>query len=243
MTRCKTVLLALVVVAGSLTGAEAREYRVRRGDSLWRIARQHGTSVNALRRANGLRGDLLHVGVVLRIPDRGSSARREAPAPSRAAPTGVTRSRSSMPASSRDLEVLARIVKGECPANMPFEGKVAVASVVLNRVRSARYPNTIPGVAHQRLQFSCYNANFRRRLYWGRIPDYAWRAARAALAGQAPVGEATHYFNPHLVSPSWARRMTFVRRIGRSRSTTHDFYLPRSRRRASRGMASRVERP
>lgn len=136
----------------------------------------------------------------------------------------------AMSVSASDLEVLARIVKGECPESMPWEGKVAVAAVVLNRVRSRAFPNSIPGVAHQPAQFSCYNSNFRRQLYYGAIPDYAWRAARAALAGQDPSLGSTYYFNPFLVDPPWRRTKVFVRRIGRegSRSvreaTTHDFY-------------------
>lgn len=139
----------------------------------------------------------------------------------------------AMQASASDLEVLARIVKGECPETMPWEGKVAVAAVVLNRVRSAAFPRTIPGVAHQPSQFSCYNSNFRRKLYQGTIPDYAWRAARAALAGQDPSLGSTYYFNPYLVAPSWSRSKVFVRRIGREGSralrtqTTHDFYRER----------------
>lgn len=129
-----------------------------------------------------------------------------------------------MAASQSDLEVLARIVKGECNARMSEEGRVAVAAVVLNRVRDSRWPNTIPGVAHQRLQFSCYNANFRDRLYYGTVPSWAWRAAQSALDGEDPTNGANHYFNPFLVSPSWANNLTFVRRIGDNQFTAHDFY-------------------
>src|SRR5690606_17407742 len=105
-----------------------------------------------------------------------------------------------------------------------FEGKVAVAAVVLNRVRDSRWPNTIPGVAHQPLQFSCYNRNFRQQLYYGPVPEECFRAARAALAGQDPTGGATHYYNPYLVQPDWARRLTLTRRIGTNRNDTHVFY-------------------
>ena len=52
-------------------------------------------------------------------------------------------------------------------------------------------------------------------------------AARAALEGQDPTGGATHYFNPYLVSPSWAKRMDFLGRIGNDRIDTHDFYKMR----------------
>lgn len=128
--------------------------------------------------------------------------------------------------SQADLEVLARIIKGEA-LQCSFEGKVAVAAVVLNRVRSARFPNTIRGVAHQPLQFSCYNPNVRNRLYWGPVPQSCWDAARAAVAGQDPSRGADHYFNPYLVQPSWRRTMTFLVRIGTNANDTHDFYRSR----------------
>lgn len=128
-----------------------------------------------------------------------------------------------MSATAEELEVLARIVKGEA-AQCSFEGKVAVAAVVLNRVRHPRFPNTIKGVAHQPYQFSCYNPNVRNRLYWGAIPQACWDAARAALDGQDPSWGSTYYFNPYLVRPSWARTLRFMRRIGTNRTNTHDFY-------------------
>lgn len=129
-------------------------------------------------------------------------------------------------ATQAELEILARIVKGEA-AQCSFEGKVAVAAVVLNRVRHSRWPNTIKGVAHQPYQFSCYNANVRNRLYWGPIPQSCWDAARAALNGQDPTSGSTYYFNPYLVKPSWARTLRFVRRIGTNAYDTHDFYAIR----------------
>lgn len=129
-------------------------------------------------------------------------------------------------ATAAEVEVLARIVKGEA-AQCSFEGKVAVAAVVLNRVRNSRWPNTIAGVAHQPYQFSCYNANVRNRLYWGPIPQSCWDAARAALDGQDPTYGSTYYFNPFLVKPSWASTLRFVRRIGSTAVDAHDFYAIR----------------
>ena len=129
-----------------------------------------------------------------------------------------------MTLSSADLEVLARIVKGETWVNSIYEGQVAVAAVVLNRVRSPRYPNTVPDVAHQPWQFSCYNPDVRARLYDGPIRADALQAARDAAAGYDPTDGATHYFNPYLVQPSWAKSLKFLVRIGTGQRETHDFY-------------------
>jgi len=128
-----------------------------------------------------------------------------------------------MQASQAELEVLARICKGEA-LQCSFEGKVAVCAVVLNRVRSAHWPNSITGVAQQPKQFSCYNADQRSRLYYGTVPQECWEAARAVLQGRDPSMGADHYFNPHLVKPSWARGMKFLRSIGSKVTDQHDFY-------------------
>ncbi len=138
---------------------------------------------------------------------------------------GVT-THTNQTVSQADLEVLARIIKGEASV-CTFEGKVAVGAVVLNRVAAPGFPGTIAGVAHQPWQFSCYNADVRDRLYWGPIPQSCWDAARAAVAGQDPSRGATFYFNPYLVLPSWASTMRFIVRIGQDSSDTHDFYKPR----------------
>jgi hypothetical protein len=145
------------------------------------------------------------------------------PFPSPAAPDKPA-PRAAQQLSEADLEVLARIVKGECWPNTPTDGRVAVASVVLNRVGVRGYPDSVAGVAHQPYQFSSYNPGNRQRLYNGTIPSFAMDAARAAASGQDPTGGALSYFNPYLVKPSWAKTMHFVKRIGTSPLNTHDFY-------------------
>lgn len=207
-------------------------HTVRDGESLWLIALKYRITTDQLRRANGLRSDVLQVGQRLSIPGTNtvSEDREERPNPREETARvreerGETRPYRGV--SHEHLEVLARIVKGEMPHDGCFEGKVAVAAVILNRVRHDAFPKSIPAVAHQPLQFSCYNRNVRARLYNGPIPDWAWEAARAAVAGRDPTQGSTHYFNPYLVRPSWARQMRFVKRIGTEAHTTHDFYRMR----------------
>lgn len=132
--------------------------------------------------------------------------------------------RPPMSISAAGLEIMARIVKGETWFDGPHEGEVAVASVILNRVRAKGFPKTIAGVCHQPWQFSCYNDDVRDQLYWGPIRSSALQAAKEAAAGQDPVNGATHYFNPYLVTPSWAKTLHFVKRIGDDPRNTHDFY-------------------
>jgi N-acetylmuramoyl-L-alanine amidase len=203
-------------------------HTVRDGESLWLIALKYRVTIAELRRANGLRSDVLQVGQRLTIPGGAGGDEPTTSGPRERTTTREERREAPVSGVSREhLEVLARIVKGEMPHDGCFEGKVAVAAVVLNRVRHPAFPKSIPGVAHQPLQFSCYNRDVRRRLYNGPIPEWAWEAARAAVNGRDPSNEATHYFNPYLVQPSWARTMRFLKRIGTESHTTHDFYRMR----------------
>lgn len=145
------------------------------------------------------------------------------PFPSPAAPD-TPDPRPAMTLTAGELEVLARIVKGETWPGTPAVGEEAVASVVLNRVLAKGFPGTVSEVAKQPWQFSCYNADVRDELYWGPIRPSAVTAAKRAAAGADPVVRATHYFNPYLVLPSWASKLKFVKRIGTTAKDTHDFY-------------------
>lgn len=97
-----------------------------------------------------------------------------------------------------DAYLLAKLVYAEARGE-PYQGKVAVAAVVLNRVRSSAFPNSISGVIYQPGAFSVISD--------GQIslsPDAeALRAAKDALAGADPTGGCVFYYNPKKTSNSY----------------------------------------
>ena len=94
--------------------------------------------------------------------------------------------------------LLGRLVHGEARGE-PYVGKVAVAAVVLNRVRSASFPNTIAGVIYQSGAFDAV-ADGQINL----TPDEdSLRAARDALAGWDPTGGCLYYYNPVTSTNNW----------------------------------------
>lgn len=99
---------------------------------------------------------------------------------------------------SNDLNLLARLVYGEARGE-PYSGQVAVAAVVLNRVRSSSFPNTIAGVIYQSGAFDVVKD--------GQInlaPDStAKKAAQDALNGWDPSYGAIYYFNPKTATNKW----------------------------------------
>ena len=95
-------------------------------------------------------------------------------------------------ATASDVELLAAII--ECEAgSQPYEGMVAVGAVVMNRVRSASYPNTIYGVVYAPGQFTPAGTGDVDRKIANGINPLCLQAAQEALDGYSNVGDATHF--------------------------------------------------
>ena len=136
--------------------------------------------------------------------------------PATAKAMGVTLSGGSTAASagviSADHRLLSRLVYAEARGES-YKGQVAVAAVVLNRVSSASFPNTISGVIYQSGAFSCVSNGSINN-----TPDAtAIRAARDALNGWDPTGGCLYYYNPKATSDQWIRTRTVKTVIGNHR--------------------------
>lgn len=121
-------------------------------------------------------------------------------------------SNSSSSTSNSDLNLLARAVYAEARGE-PYAGQVAVAAVVLNRVKSSSFPNTISGVIYQPGAFTAVSD--------GQInlsPNQtAYNAARDALNGWDPCYGAIYYFNPNTATNAWIWSRPHVITIGKHR--------------------------
>ena len=97
-----------------------------------------------------------------------------------------------------DLALLARLVSGEARGE-PYVGQVAVAAVVLNRVRHDAFPDTISGVIFQAGAFDAvWDGQFDQT-----PTDSARRAARDAMTGWDPTGGCVYYYNPVTATNPW----------------------------------------
>ena len=112
--------------------------------------------------------------------------------------------------SSNDLYLLAKCIYAEARGE-PYVGQVAIGAVILNRVASSSFPNTIYGVIYQPYAFTCVND--------GQInlePNQtAYNAARDALNGWDPTYGAIYYYNPNTATSSWIWSRTIVTTIGK----------------------------
>jgi len=111
-----------------------------------------------------------------------------------------------------DVYLLARVVYGEARGE-PYKGKVAVASVVLNRVESSLFPNSVSKVVYQKNAFSIVadgQINY--------TPDQdALKAARDAMNGWDPSGGAIFYYNPDKTKNEFIRSRKVITVIGSHR--------------------------
>ena len=127
---------------------------------------------------------------------------------------GIRNSGSSGATASNDsnLNLLSRLIYGEARGE-PYVGQVAVGAVVLNRVKSSSFPNTIAGVIYQNGAFDVVSD--------GQINlvqnSTAKKAAQDALNGWDPSYGAIYYFNPDTAKSKWiwSRPMTVT--IGKHR--------------------------
>ena len=117
--------------------------------------------------------------------------------------------------SSSDSYLLAKCIYAEARGE-PYTGQVAVGAVILNRVRSSKFPNSIAGVIYQPYAFTCVSD--------GQInltPDAtAKKAAQDALNGWDPTGGCLYYYNPATATSSWIWSRTVMLSIGK-----HNFAL------------------
>jgi N-acetylmuramoyl-L-alanine amidase len=133
--------------------------------------------------------------------------------------TTLSRGTTTTTTAATNLYWLSRIIHAEAEAE-PYEGKVAVGNVVLNRVNSSAFPNTIKGVIFEYFQNIPQFSPVADGTIYNTPSAASIQAAKAALAGQRPVGTATYFFNPDKAAGSWiVNNKTYVKRIG-----DHVFY-------------------
>ena len=121
-------------------------------------------------------------------------------------------SSTSISGNSSNVALLSRVIYGEARGE-PYTGQVAIGAVVMNRVKSSSFPNTIVGVIYQSGAFTAVSD--------GQInlnPDAtAKKAAQDALNGWDPSYGAIYYFNPNTATNKWIWSRPVTITIGRHR--------------------------
>lgn len=113
-------------------------------------------------------------------------------------PIAVFNNQYELNISYEDVDLMARVVYGES-CGEPYQGKIAVASVILNRVLSEGFPMTIEEVIKQQGAFSCVIDGEINT-----IPNRScYSAVYDALKGYDPTNEALFFYNPKIATCPW----------------------------------------
>jgi N-acetylmuramoyl-L-alanine amidase len=158
------------------TEAATTTHKVQSGETYWKIASKYGVPVNSLLKANNKTGSLLYAGTNLVIPN------------------------STITVAEKDL--MARLVHAEAKGE-PYAGKVAVATVILNRVTSHDFPNTINSVVYERSN-GHYAFTPVQNGAINQPSDAASRqAVNEALAFKGQGNGSLFFYNPNTAVSKW----------------------------------------
>lgn len=112
--------------------------------------------------------------------------------------------------SENDLKIMANAVYGEARGE-PYVGQVAVAAVILNRVKSSSFPNSPSGVVFEPRAFTAVADG----QIWLTPNETAKKAVQDAMNGYDPTGGCTYYFNPDTATSAWIWTRPQVKKIGK----------------------------
>ncbi len=172
------------------TEAATTTHKVQSGDTYWKIASKYGVTVNSLLKANNKSSSLLYAGTNIVIPN------------------------SSITAAEKDL--MARLVRAEAVGE-PYAGKVAVATVILNRVSSPDFPNTVKGVIYEKSS-GYYAFTPVKNGTINRAADAASKkAVNEALAFRGQGNGSVFFYNPKTAVSKWIYSRPVTVTIGNHR--------------------------
>lgn len=208
-----------------------KEYFSKSGDTIWKIAGQYSVSADEIKEVNERYSDRIRPGERLRIPEPAQAAlasgkHTTVPSEKEGEFPLITLGKPTLPTVDgsytlpyglytrqhlKDIYLMARLVHAEARGE-PYEGQIAVAAVLLNRIDSPSFPNKVHDAVYQRMQFEPVD-NGTINLTPN---DLAYRAVFEALTGKDPTDGALFFWNPDKVSKTswvWTRQVTS--RIGR----------------------------
>lgn len=203
--RKKWSLLSICLVLSSFIvsqafAVESIVYKVRKGDTLWAISKIHHVSVNSLKKANSIKSDLIYPGDQLVIPSKSADQMF---------------SNHGIVFTKNDYDWFVKIIEAEAGGET-LQGKVAVGSVVLNRVLHQEYPNTITDVIFQKVNHVYQFSPVADGRIYKVVPSAdSYKAAKMALKGMDPTEGALFFYNPTTARSKWIRTREVVAEIGR----------------------------
>jgi len=169
----------------SQADATTTTHSVKSGETYWTISQQHGLSVNYLKSINNKSSNKLNVGEKLVLP--------------------------SAMISESDKDLMAQLVSAEAKGES-YAGKVAVATVILNRVDSIKFPNTVKGVIYQQVDGHYAFTPVQNGAINKPADAQSKKAVEEALAYRGQGNGSLYFYNPNTSTSGWiwSREVTVV---------------------------------
>lgn len=220
ITACAAVFAFIGV--NNTTAEAVTNYQVVKGDTLWELGQQYGVTVENIKAENNLAGDLILIDEMLQIPEPQTAVLSlatdepmEANQPKESVEE-VIEEETEEPAialSNEEKDLLARLVEAEAKGES-YEGKVAVATIVLNRVESTEFPDTVTDVINEVVG----NAYAFTPVQNGEINNPASeeskRAVEEALTKSDYLEGVIFFYNPEIATDTWILSREVVATIG-----------------------------
>lgn len=193
---------------GQVLYVPSSTHKVQKGDTLWLISQKYNITLASLRRANNIYTNYIEIGQVLNIPSTNATTLSE--------PTQVDEIKKIEPwqnYSAAELDLLARLIMAETESQ-PYQAKVAVGAVVLNRVKSGVFASTVTEVINQKYgqyyQFTPVENGWINRT----ANEECIKAAKEALNGTDPTNGALFYYDDSTTN-TWILSKPVSIQIGR----------------------------
>lgn len=184
------VFLFLLVQPGLLGRVDAQTlesvkiYKVH-DETPNQVALKYGVSASKIIKVNGIKNNRLTPGEKIIIPKQ---------------------------ISQKEKDLLARLVTAEAKGE-PYKGKVAVAAVVLNRVKNDQFPDSIHQVIYQKRQFQPVDNGMINKP----AVKEAKKAVNEAIAKNGQITDALYFYNPDKTDSKWLRSKKTIKKIGHHR--------------------------
>ena len=190
ITTVSVVSMSLYLLSPMSEAMAATTYQVQSGDTLWKIASKYGVPIAQLKSVNNRTSDMIYPGQSLVIPNATIS--------------------------EADKDLMARLVYAEAKGE-PYAGKVAVATVILNRVASPEFPNSIREVIYQ-VSNGYYAFTPVQNGAINQPADVASRnAVNEAIAFRGQGSGSLFFYNPKAAVSQWITSRPVTVTIGNHR--------------------------
>lgn len=182
-----TAAAAFTFMAAQGAAEASTVHQVQQGESIWSLAKKYGVPVTEIKKANAKKNNMLYIGENMTIPNS--------------------------PLTTSEKDLLARLVNAEAKGES-YAGKVAVATVVLNRVASKDFPNTVNGVIYQIANGHYAFTPVQNGAINQPASAESKRAVNEAIAMKGLGSGSLFFYNPKTAQSQWIKSRTVTTVIG-----------------------------